>query len=120
MNSSFGAVVLASMLIAATPGAEQVLDFTQHYNVIVRRDIGELERDLNKAGQNGLRVVVGSTTGGYEVTLLLKKSKDGAPREYLVIAADDTTRLEQGISLGSSQGYRILPNTITSKSKALT
>ena len=60
----------------------------------------------------------GSTTGGDEVTLLLEKSADkGAALEYLVIAAGGTPKLEQRLSLAASQGYRLLANTITSKSK---
>ena len=109
---------LAVVLMLAGTLAAQELDLTRRFNVVARKDAGMLQKELNKAGQNGFRVVTGSTTGGDEVTLLLEKSADkGAAFEYLVIAAGGTPKLEQRLSLAASQGYRLLPNTITSKSK---
>lgn len=117
MKSLIAITVWSSLLAGVICG--QTLDLTKRYNVLARKDTGRLEKDLNKAGQNGFHVLAGSTTGGDEVTLLIEKSKDGGTFEYLVVSAGDTKKLEQRISLGASQGYRIMPNTITSKSKTL-
>lgn len=109
--------LLAVVLLPAALAAQD-LDLSKRYNVLARKDAGKLQQDLNKAGQNGFRVVTGSSTGGDEVTLLIEKSgEEGAAYEYVVITAGETPRLEQRLSLASSQGYRLLPNTVTSKSR---
>ncbi len=117
MKTGFAIAALSGLLIVAAPA--QNLDLTKRYNIVARKDTGKLQKELNKAGQNGFHVVTGSTTGGDEVTLLLEKTKDGGAYEYMVVSAGKTQKLEQKIGLASSQGYRLLPNTVTSKSKTL-
>ena len=115
-------VVVGLLAVVLLPAAlvAQDLDLSRRYNVLARKDTGKLEKELNKAGQNGFRVVAGSSTGGEEVTLLIEKSaEEGAAFKYVVIAAGETPKLEQRLSVASSQGYRLLPNTVTSKSKTL-
>ncbi len=109
---------LVSVLSFPAPGANQVLDLTQRYQVISRKDVSKLQRDLNKAGLNGIRVVMGSDTGGGEVALLLEKSKEqGARFEYIIISESDAGNLEKRIGLAASQGFRLMPQTVTAKGK---
>ena len=115
MTARFALLITTALLLPAAAPAQR-LDLTQKYNVLANKDVDRLETDLNKAGQEGYRVIAGSTTGGDEVTLLLEKV-GGGPYEYIVIAAGDPKKVEQRLSLSASQGFRLLPNTLTSKSK---
>ena len=110
MKTGIAFAVLTGLGAVTAPA--QNLDLTKRYNIVARKDTGKLQKDLNRAGQNGFRVVTGSTTGGDEVTLLIEKAKDGGVYEYMVVSAGKTQKLEQKIGLASSQGYRLLPNTI--------
>lgn len=118
MKIAVALAITVSLALPAIAGA-QTLDLTKRYNVLARKDTRKLERDLNKAGQNGFRVVAGSTTGSEEVTLLLEKVGEDSFREYIVVSAGNTKKLEQQIGHAAVQGYRLLPNTVTSKSKIL-
>ncbi len=110
---------LALLALTAAPAAAQKLDLTRDYQVLSRGDVKKLHGDLNKAGQNGIHVVTGSFSGGDRIRLLLEKTSGKETYEYYIAAAGDMTKLEQQVSHGGAQGYRILPNTMTIKSKTL-
>ena len=115
----FGLVFgLIAILALPALARAQTLDLDQRYQVISWKDASQLQRDLNTAGQNGIRVVTGSHTTSDEVTLLLEKSKDkGAHFEYVVISESGAGRLEKRIGLAASQGFRLMPETVTAKGK---
>ena len=114
-----GMAALAALLVAETLPA-QMLDLTKRFQVISRKSVDKLQNDLNKAGENGIRVVTGSSTAGDRVALLLEKSKHkGDTYEYLVISESKPSKIEQRLSLGASQGFRLLPRTIAAKGKTL-
>ncbi len=115
------AALVGFTILAALGGtaAAQKLDLTRDYQVISRGDVKKLHGDLNKAGQNGIHVVTGSFSGGDRLRLLLEKTSGKETYEYYIAAAGDMAKLEQQVSHGGSQGYRILPNTMTVKSKTL-
>ncbi len=110
-------VVMAALLVAGLLSAQalqaQILDLTKRYQVIERNDTNELFNDLSKAGQNGIRVVTGSSTGGSDVMLLLEKDPDNGRFDYVVVAADKPADIERQLGHAASQGYRLLPNTVT-------
>ena len=110
---------LAMLAALAGTAAAQKLDLTRDYQILSRGDVKKLHGDLNKAGQNGIRVVTASFSGGDRIRLLLEKTSGEETYEYYIAAAGDMTKLEQQISHGGAQGYRVLPNTMTVKSKTL-
>ncbi len=102
-----------ALSLLSTPALEaQILDLTQRYQVIERDDTDELYRDLSKAGQNGIRVMTGSSTGD-NVMVLLGKVDENQRFEYFVVAADKPADVERQIGHAGRQGYRLLPATIT-------
>ena len=115
-------VILPSViLMAAAIGADaQLLDLTRRYQVIARRDAQTLQMDLNKAGQAGIRLVTGSQAGTNEVVLLLEKvQQPNAVFEYLVIWESSPAEAERRLGLAATQGFRLMPGTITSRDKRL-
>ncbi len=111
-------LAVALLLPALLPA--QKLDLTKRFQIVARKDVDKVQKDLNKAGQNGLRIVTGSATAGDRVVLMLEKSKQkGASYEYLVLSESDPKKIEQRLSLGASQGFRLLPRTVTAKGKTL-
>lgn len=113
------ALVAGAVALVAPAAQGQRLDLTQQYNVLASGDAERLEADLNKAGENGFRLVAGSTTGGSEITVLVEKVSGSANYQYAVLAASNTQRLEQRLSLAASQGFRLAPGTMTSKSRRI-
>jgi len=106
--------------MVAGVASAQTLDLTKQYQVLARKDVKKMQRDLNKAGQNGIRVVTGNQTGGEELIYLLEKDqKNESNYEYLIVSAGELTKLEQALSRGARQGFRLVPGTITLKSKKL-
>lgn len=107
------------VLVAATVCANaQLLDLTRRYQVIARKDAETLQMDLNKAGQAGIRLVTGSQAGANEVVLLLEKvQQPNAVFEYLVIWESSPAEAERRLGLAATQGFRLMPGTITSRDK---
>jgi hypothetical protein len=115
-NVILAALIVCGLLIPATAGA-QILDLTKRFQVITRKDTTKLHGDLNKAGQNNIRVATGTPTGGDELLIMLEQDKDKGVYQYLVVSASDPTEIEKQLSRGSSQGFKLLTNTIAPKSK---
>lgn len=118
MNFILAALLVCGLLIPATAGA-QILDLTKQFQVITRKDIAKLHGDLNKAGQNSIRVATGTPTGGDELLIMLEQDKNKGVYEYLVVSSGDPKEIEQQLSRGASQGFKLLTNTIAPKSKTL-
>jgi len=116
----FSITALAVGLMLPGAAGAQTLDLTKRFQVVMHKDIKKMQTDLNKAGQNGIRIVTGSSTGGEELVFLLEKDeREGAAYEHLIISGGDLPKLEQSLGRAASQGFRLLPETMTLKSKKL-
>ena len=104
-------------LISLSFGAE--LDLTQRFVLLATKKTSTMQQELNEASASGYRIMTGSPTSQKEMAVILERV--GTPPnnyEYLLLATTKTSTMQQELSEAASQGFRLMPSTMISKSGA--
>ena len=90
----------------------QAADELFHTNIDLSQD------ELNEVASQGFRVVVGSPTSGAEMALLLERAAQPPDvYTYRLLATTRTGTMQRELNEAASEGFRLLPSTMISKSR---
>lgn len=103
--------MLAILLILGLLVGQKASSGPRHL-IIGTQKTSTIQKELSGASSAGYRVVLASNTGGTEKMLLLERSEDPEPREYMLIATSRLVRLEEQLNDVASRGFRLLPATV--------
>ena len=103
---------MVAILLMAGFLAGQTVPSGSRYLILGTQRTATMQKELSEASTAGYRVVLASNTGGTEKMLLLEKSEDPEPREYMLIAEGKLAKMEEEMNAAASRGFRLLPNTV--------
>jgi hypothetical protein len=98
------------------------IDEDQSYLVLSTKRIQTMEKELDEVARKGFRILYGAPTQSFDMAILLKRVPEAKnePYGYRILATSRTKTMEKELNEFASQGYRLLPRTITFKSGFLT
>ena len=103
-------------LISLAFGAE--LDLEQRFLLLATKKTSTMQKELNEASAAGYRIITGSPTSGSEMALILEKVVTPPNNyEYMLLATNKTSTMQKELQEAASQGFRLLPSTMISKSQ---
>ncbi|HEX8283681.1 MAG TPA: hypothetical protein VF588_10025 [Pyrinomonadaceae bacterium] len=92
----------------------------QRYLMLATVKTSTMQKELDEAAAQGFRVVTGSPTSTNEWAVLLERVADAsAPYTYRLLATTKISTMRKELNAAASEGYRLLPRTMTSKSGML-
>ena len=96
------------------------LDLTQRYLLLATTKTSTMQKELGQASAAGYRIIAGSPTSGEEMALILEKVATLPNNyEYILLATTRTSTMQKELAKAASQGFRLLPSTMISKSGLL-
>ncbi len=102
-------------LISLAFGAN--LDLTQRYLLLATTKTSTMQKELNEASAAGYRIMAGSPTSGEEMVFILEKVATLPNNyEYILLATTRTSTMQKELAEAASQGFRLVPSTMISKS----
>ena len=109
-------LTLGMGLVSPALGAE--LDLEQRFLLLATTKTSTMQEELNEASAAGYRVVVGSTTNGDEMALILEKVATPPQNyEYMLLATSRTSTMQKELEEAAGQGFRLLPSTMIAKNQ---
>ena len=103
-------------LISLSFGAE--LDISQRFLLLATNKTSTMQKELNEASAAGYRILTGSPTSMVEMAIILEKVGTLAnDYEYVLLATSKTSTMQKELSEAASQGFRLIPSTMISKSR---
>jgi hypothetical protein len=92
----------------------------QRYLMLSTVKTSTMQKELDEAASDGFRVVTGSPTATNEWAVLLERvASASAPYTYRLLATTKISTMRKELNEAASEGYRLLPRTMTSKSGLL-
>ncbi|MBI1956010.1 MAG: hypothetical protein HYS38_06410 [Acidobacteria bacterium] len=113
-------LIIAWILAVVAPvSAQKVkLEPDQKYLLLSTRKTSTMQDEINEVAAQGFRIMVGSSTGGVEMVLLLERV--AIPPEvfsYLLLATTKSSTMQKELTETAAKGFRLLPRTMISKEK---
>jgi len=103
-------------LVSLSFGAE--LDLTQRFLLLATQKTSTMQEELGEASAAGYRILTGSPTSVTEMAIILEKVTTPPNNyEYLLLATSKTSTMQKELSEAASQGFRLIPSTMISKSR---
>jgi len=103
-------------LVSLSFGAE--LDLTQRFLLLATQKTSTMQKELDEASAAGYRIMTGSHTSQTEMAIILEKVGTPANNyEYVLLATSKTSTMQKELDEAASQGFRLIPSTMTSKSR---
>ena len=107
-----------ALACTATAVAQVEVDPDQQYLLLATQRTSTMQEELDSAAALGFRVVTGSPTSGTEIALLLERVATPPDTfQYLLLATSRTSTMETELTEASRRGFRLLPQTMISKSQ---
>lgn len=115
-------IFLLSPLTLAPAQDKVKIDEDQSYLVLSTKRIQTMEKELDEVARNGFRILYGAPAQGFDMAILLKRVPEAKdePYSYRILATSRNKTMEKELNEFASQGYRLLPRTITFKSGLFT
>ena len=109
LKLTVGALLLS---LAAVP----LQDLTERFLLLATTRTGTMQRELDEAAAAGYRILTGSPTSGDEMAVILEKVVTPPNTyQYLLLATTLTGTMQREIDEAASEGFRLLPATMISK-----
>ena len=106
-------VLAAVPLIGAGPPGQ---DLAGRFLLLATSRTGTMQRELDEAAAAGYRILTGSPTSGDEIAVILEKVVTPPNTyQYLLLATTLTGTMQREIDEAASEGFRLLPATMISK-----
>ena len=111
-------IFLFSPLTLALAQDKVKIDDDQSYLVLSTKRIQTMEKELEEVARKGFRILYGAPTSNYDMAILLKRAPEAKdePYGYKILATTRNKTMEKELNEFATQGYRLLPRTITFKS----
>ncbi len=124
MKRSFASMTLAAALwtLGSSPAYAQnvKVDSQQKQFLLAASSTTTLQQELDKAGQLGFHVTMGTTRGNAEMVLLLQRDLKLTEKvEYRLLATNATGTFQKEISAAATQGFRFAPETLLNKKSGI-
>ena len=103
-------------LISLSFGAE--LDLTQRFLLMATQKTSTMQKELDEASAAGYRILTDSPTSMTEMAIILERVGTPAGNyEYVLLATSKTSTMQKELGEAASQGFRLIPSTMISKSR---
>ncbi len=101
------------LVVGLAVSAQIQIDPGQQHLLLRTGQSSTMQTELNEAVALGFRIVTGSPSNE-EITILLRREPEPVdPCEYLLLAASVEATLQNELNEAASQGYRLLPRTVS-------
>ena len=107
-------LALTSLPLIGATVPEQ--DLSEPFLLLATTRTGTMQRELDEAAAAGYRILTGSPTSGDEIAVILEKvATPPNTYQYLLLATTLTGTMQREIDEAASEGFRLLPATMVSK-----
>ena len=116
LKLTVGALLLSLAAVPLVGAALPQQDLTERFLLLATARTGTMQRELDEAAAAGYRILTGSPTSGFEMALVLEKvATPPHTYKYLLLATTLTGTMQREIDEAASEGFRLLPATMISK-----
>ena len=116
LKLTVGTLLLALAAVPLIGAAVPQQDLTGRFLLLATSRTGTMQRELDEAAAAGYRILTGSPTSGFEMALVLEKvATPPLTYKYLLLATTLTGTMQRELDEAASEGFRLLPATMISK-----
>ena len=116
LKLTVGTLLLALAAVPLIGAAVPQQDLTGRFLLLATSRTGTMQRELDEAAAAGYRILTGSPTSGFEMALVLEKvATPPHTYKYLLLATTLTGTMQREVDEAASEGFRLLPATMISK-----
>ena len=116
LKLTVGALLLSRAAVPLGGAAVPQQDLTGRFLLLATSRTGTMQRELDEAAAAGYRILTGSPTSGDEIAEILEKVVTPPNTyQYLLLATTLTGTMQREIDEAASEGFRLLPATMISK-----
>ena len=116
LKLTVGALLLVLAAVPLIGAAVPEQDLTGRFLFLATARTGTMQRELDEAAAAGYRILTGSPTSGDEMAVILEKVVTPPNTyQYLLLATTLTGTMQRELDEAASEGFRLLPATMISK-----
>ena len=110
-------LALTSLPLVGATVPEQ--DLAERFLLLATSRTGTMQQELDEAAAAGYRILTGSPSGGREEMALVLEKVVAPPDtyQYRLLATTRTGTMQQELDQAAGEGFRLLPNTLTTKAQ---
>ena len=110
-------LALTSLPLVGATVPEQ--DLAERFLLLATSRTGTMQQELDEAAAAGYRTLTGSPSGGREEMALVLEKVVAPPDtyQYRLLATTRTGTMQQELNQAAGKGFRLLPNTLTTKAQ---
>ena len=117
--------MVALLILVLTPPSlafaqSSKVDPEQRYLLLATTKTSTMQKELMELADQGFRVLVGSPTAGTEMAVFMERvATPPNTYKYKLLATTRTGTMQNELNEAAAEGYRLLPRTMISKTKAV-